>query len=200
MTSEFYELLRSRRSVRRYQDRPVPREALERLLAAAVWSPSAHNRQPWRFMVIADPETRRQLAEAMGARLRADLSADNVPAEVIEKDVSRSYSRLTRSPALILVALSLIDMDRYPDEKRSRNEFLMAVQSTAMAVQNLLLAAHVEGLGACWMCAPLFCPDVVSATLTLPADWQPQALVTVGYPAEDKHSTRVEMDTRILWR
>jgi F420 biosynthesis protein FbiB-like protein len=94
----------------------------------------------------------------------------------------------------------MADMDRYPDEKRSRNEYLMAVQSTAMAVQNLLLAAHAEGLGACWMCAPLFCPDVVSAELDLPADWQPQALITLGYPAETKTSTRAESESRILWR
>ena len=51
----------------------------------------------------------------------------------------------------------------------------MAVQSTAMAVQNMLLLAHAEGLAACWMCAPLFCPDTVRAALDLPADWQPQA-------------------------
>jgi coenzyme F420-0:L-glutamate ligase/coenzyme F420-1:gamma-L-glutamate ligase len=60
---------------------------------------------------------------------------------------------------------------------------LMAVQSTAMATQNLLLAAHAEGLGACWMCAPLFCPDRVAEALRLPKGWDPQALVTLGRPA-----------------
>ncbi|MBX3081323.1 MAG: nitroreductase family protein [Anaerolineae bacterium] len=200
MNDDFYRVVLGRRSVRRYLDRPVPKEILEHILTAAVWSPSAHNRQPWRFAVVTAPETRQRLATAMGTRLRADLTADHAPADVIEKDVSRSFSRISKSPALILVALSMADMDRYPDEKRSRNEYLMAVQSTAMAVQNLLLAAHAEGLGACWMCAPLFCPDVVSAELSLPTDWQPQALITLGYPAETKTSTRVELETRILWR
>jgi hypothetical protein len=60
----------------------------------------------------------------------------------------------------------------------------MAVQSTAMAVQNLLLAAHAEGLGACWMCAPLFCPEVVRSVLAFPAYWQPQGLITLGWPAD----------------
>src|SRR5260221_7073878 len=77
----------------------------------------------------------------------------------------------------------MADMDRYPDAKRSAAEHQMAVQSVAMAVQNLLLAAHAEGLGACWMCAPLFCGDAVRGSLDLPADWQPQALVTLGQPA-----------------
>jgi len=52
-----------------------------------------------------------------------------------------------------------------------------------MAVQNLLLAAHAEGLGACWMCAPLFDAEAVRQALDLPADWQPQALITLGRPA-----------------
>jgi F420 biosynthesis protein FbiB-like protein len=73
-------------------------------------------------------------------------------------------------------------MDYYPDARRQAAERLMAVQSVAMAVQNLLLAAHAEGLGACWMCAPLFCPDAVRSALSLPEDWEPQALVTLGYP------------------
>jgi F420 biosynthesis protein FbiB-like protein len=74
-------------------------------------------------------------------------------------------------------------MDRYQDAARTAVERLMAVQSTAMAVQNLLLAATAHGLGACWMCAPLFCPEIVRAALDLPADWEPQALVTLGHPA-----------------
>jgi coenzyme F420-0:L-glutamate ligase/coenzyme F420-1:gamma-L-glutamate ligase len=82
-----------------------------------------------------------------------------------------------------VACFTLDDMDRYPDARRAAAERLMAVQSTAMAVQNLLLLAHAEGLGACWMCAPLFCPDTVRAALDLPADWEPQALITLGTPA-----------------
>ena len=76
------------------------------------------------------------------------------------------------------------DMDVYVDEHRSNAELIMAVQSTAMAVQNLLLSAHEMGLGACWRCAPLFCAKTVIDTLKLPQSWRPQALVTLGYPDE----------------
>ena len=189
-----------RRSIRRYTDRPVAREALERILNAAIWAPSAHNRQPWRFAVATSFEQRRDLALAMGQRLRTDLTRDSAPPEIIEKDVNRSYTRITGAPVVFVVCLSMADMDRYPDAKRSAAEHQMAVQSTAMAVQNLLLAAHAEGLGACWMCAPLFCPDVVSEQLALPTDWEPQALVTLGYPAETRESTRHSLEARVLWR
>lgn len=177
-------LLAGRRSVRRYGDRPVPPALIARLLEAATWAPSAHNRQPWRFCVLDERPWRARLAEAMGARLRADRTADGDPPDAIERDVARSRARITEAPAVVVLSLSMGDMDGYRDERRQRAEYLMAVQSTAMAAQNLLLAAEALGLGACWMCAPLFCPDVVARALGLPEDWQPQALVTLGWPAQ----------------
>ncbi len=190
----------ARRSIRRYDGRPVSRTTLEQVLMAAIWAPSAHNRQPWRFAVVTTPDVRESLARAMGVRLRADLAADGLMPDAIERDAGRSYARISNAPALILVCLSMADMDRYPDPKRTEAEYLMAVQSTAMAVQNFLLAAHAQGLGACWMCAPLFCPDTVRVTLDLPGDWQPQALITLGYPAERKEKTREPLETKALWR
>jgi F420 biosynthesis protein FbiB-like protein len=148
---------------------------------------------------MTEVAVKEHLALAMGQRLRADLTADNVPLEIIEKDVGRSYQRITTAPVLILICLSMADMDSYPDAERARNEWLMAVQSTAMAGQNLLLAAHQSGLGACWMCAPLFCPDVVQQTLNLPPDWEPQGLVTMGFAAETKQKTRHPLSERVLF-
>lgn len=189
--------LTTRRSLRRYQPHPVPDDLVEQLLTAATAAPSAHNRQPWRFVVIGSPQAKEALALAMGDQLRADLTADGLPPEAIEKDASRSYQRLTQAPLLILLCLTMADMDRYPDGRRQDNEWLMAVQSVAMAGQNLLLAAHALGLGACWLCAPLFCPDVVRNSLDLPADWQPQGLITVGYPVESREKGREPLASRV---
>jgi coenzyme F420-0:L-glutamate ligase / coenzyme F420-1:gamma-L-glutamate ligase len=140
-------------------------------------------------------ETKQQLATAMGNRCAGLNGRSRAPA-VIAKDVGRSYQRITKAPLLILLCLTMADMDSYPDAKRQQNEWIMAMQSTAMAGQNLLLAAHALGLGACWMCAPLFCPDVVADTLDLPPDWQPQALITAGYPAESKTKERQPLASR----
>jgi coenzyme F420-0:L-glutamate ligase / coenzyme F420-1:gamma-L-glutamate ligase len=189
----------ARRSIRRYEDRAVPRELITRALTAASWAPSAHNRQPWRFAVMSETAVKQQLAAAMGARLRADLTADGLPADQIERDASRSYQRLTQAPVLVLLCLTMAAMDHYPDGRRQQNEWMMAVQSVAMAGQNLLLAAHQLGLGACWLCAPLFCPQTVRDALNLPGDWQPQGLISLGYPAEVKIKSREPLDSRTLW-
>ena len=86
--------------------------------------------------------------------------------------------------------LSMSDMDSYADARRSLAEHTMAVQSVAMAAQNLWLLAHAEGLGACWLCAPLFVPDLVRDHLRLPRDWEALGLMTLGWPAEEQSKTR----------
>lgn len=197
--TDLLQLLQSRRSIRRYHPDPIPQGLIEQMLTAATWAPSAHNRQPWRFAVITQDSTKHKLATAMGAKLRADLAADGLSPALIEKDAGRSYQRITGAPLLIFLCLTMADMDSYPDSQRQQNEWLMTVQSTALAGQNLLLAAHALGLGACWMCAPLFAPNVVRQALQLPADWQPQALITVGYPAETRQKTRQPLESRVLF-
>jgi coenzyme F420-0:L-glutamate ligase/coenzyme F420-1:gamma-L-glutamate ligase len=192
-----YQIIQERRSIRRYTNRPVERALIERLLAAATWAPSAHNRQPWRFVVIQEEGVKGRLAEAMNVTLRADLAADGLPAEQIKAQAARRQARLTRAPALILLCITMTDMDDYPDEKRRHAEWAMATQSLALAGQNLLLAAQAEGLGACWLCAPLFCPEVVRDTLGLPPDWEPQALISLGWPAETPTKEREPLDTRV---
>ncbi|MDP7259855.1 MAG: nitroreductase family protein [Anaerolineales bacterium] len=177
-------VIQQRRSVRRYATEPVPGDLIETLLRAAVWAPSAHNRQPWRFSVLQSHAQKEQLAAAMGERLRADRLAAGDPPETVAQDVERSRQGLTQAPALLLFCMSMAEMDRYADARRAQAERTMAIQSVALAAQNLLLTAHAAGLGACWRCAPLFCPDTVRETLSLPSDWEPQALITIGYPAE----------------
>jgi coenzyme F420-0:L-glutamate ligase/coenzyme F420-1:gamma-L-glutamate ligase len=183
-----------RRSIRRYTNRPVPLELIDQLLEAATRAPSAHNRQPWRFAVISNPIAKAQLADRMGERLRADRlrAADRV--EEIDRDIARSHARIISAPTLIIVCLSTSDLiDHY--------ERLMAIQSVAAATQNLLLAAQNAGLGACWMAAPLYCPDVVHAVLQLPDDWEAQALITLGYPADEgKLKDRVDFRELTIYR
>lgn len=198
--ADLLDIMRSRRSIRRYRDERVPKAWVDCLLEAAVWAPSAHNRQPWRFVVIDKESTKERLARRMGAALRRDLEADGLARAVIDADVGRSYDRITTAPLLILLCMSLADMDVYPDPERNHHEREMARQSAAMAGQNLLLMAEQLGLGACWMCAPLFCQDLVAATLDLPSDWLPQAMITLGFPARRRGRSRDAWETKTLWR
>ena len=188
-----------RRMIRRYTSQPIARETIHAILDAATRAPSPHNRQPWRFAVVTGT-ARERLAVAMGDQLRRDLTRDGIAADVIEKDAARSHARITGAQACIVACLTLRDMDVYPDARRNEAEKWMAVQAVAAACQNMLLAATSLGLGACWMCAPLFCQDVVRSALALPGDWEPQALITLGTPADaGRERERKPVDEVTMW-
>lgn len=198
----FWGVIRGRRSLRRYTDCPVEAEAVAQLLEAAHWAPSAHNRQPWRFVLLDDATTRRRLAEAMAANWQADLLADGAAPEQASRRAALSVQRIAGAPVAIIPCLDLQALDVYPDPQRQLREWQMGVQSVALACQNLLLAAHHLGLAACWMCAPIFCLELVQSTLDLPPTLEPQALLTVGYPAGDlpRSKERAPLATRVIQR
>lgn len=201
MDDDFIQFLGGRRSIRRFRPEAVPREAVLRLLEAACLAPSAHNRQPWRFVAVARGESRSGLIEAMSERFRGDLEGDGLPPAEVSRRLARSQERLGSAPWLILLCLSTKDMDAYPDAERNLAERAMTVQSSALAGGHLLLAAHAQGLGACWMCAPLFAPEAVRRALELPADWEPQAAILIGFPAETGSAKgRIPAGQLMLWR
>ena len=178
-------LMRGRRSVRRYLDRPVPRELLMEVLEAARWAPSPHGRQPWRFVVLTNDAPKQLLADAMGDEWRRQLAMDGQATEVVELRRRKSHERILHAPAIVIPCLYLADLDQYPDAGRTAAEATMAIQSLGCAVQNMLLMAYRLGLDGGWMCAPLFCPEVVVAALDLDPALTPHALITLGYAAAD---------------
>jgi coenzyme F420-0:L-glutamate ligase / coenzyme F420-1:gamma-L-glutamate ligase len=171
--------------VRKYQARPISRELVEQILEAARWAPSPHGRQPWRFVVLTRQEVKLQLAERMGDTWRQNLDMDGQDAEIVNLRLEKSRQRILHAPVIIIPCLYLEDLDHYPDEQRQANETIMAIQSIGAAIQNMLLMAYDLGLDSGWMCAPLFCPEIVCGVLDLDTCLIPQALITVGYAAAD---------------
>jgi coenzyme F420-0:L-glutamate ligase/coenzyme F420-1:gamma-L-glutamate ligase len=189
------------RSIRNFKDESIPSAVVERLLQIACRAPSAHNSQPWRFIILAEGDARQKLAEAMGARLREGRIADGDDLAEIEKEVLLSYARICGAPLAVLLCLTMEGSDHYPDEERMRAEYLMAVQGAALAGYNLMLAARAEGLGACWLCAPIFAPQAAKDALDLPEGWEPQGLILLGYPRDEgKKRERLPVDRVSLWR
>lgn len=118
----------------------------------------------------------------MAADFQRDLVKDGVPTAKIRAQIKRSKERITSAPVGILLCLDMSEMDSYPDDKRSKAEYMMAVQSVAAAGLQLLLATHAEGLGGVWACWPLFTQQTIRKTLSLPENWEPQGIFFVGYP------------------
>ncbi|MDQ3044399.1 MAG: TIGR03668 family PPOX class F420-dependent oxidoreductase [Chloroflexota bacterium] len=196
------ELIRGRRSVRNFGARPVSPEQIAALIDAAGWAPSPHGRQPWRFAIVTDPSERAGLAEAMAATWRAQLELDGQDASIVEIRLNKSRQRLCNAPVLIVPCLYLHELDVYDDAARQEAEATMAIQSLGAAIQNLLLTAYASGLDAGWMCAPLFCPDIVRGALELDSTLIPHAILIIGYAAQDpvRRPRRPSEDLIVSWR
>ncbi|RLE32565.1 nitroreductase family protein [Candidatus Acetothermia bacterium] len=152
---ELWEAIVGRRSVRAFTDKPIERHTLERLIAAAIWAPSGGNAQTWRFVAVTDPNRIRQI-KMISPGLLGDPPALIVACQDM-KEAARKGGKVGRD------FLSIVD--------------------TGMAVQNLLLAAHAEGLGTCVVAS--FHRGAVKRLLTIPNGMEPLLIVTVGEPAEE---------------
>jgi coenzyme F420-0:L-glutamate ligase/coenzyme F420-1:gamma-L-glutamate ligase len=191
--------LRKRRSVRRYLTKAIEDNTITEILETAILAPSAHNSQPWRFLVLKNHETKRKLAETMAQAYKEDLIKDRISPEMRETILKSSVERFTSAPVLIIAGLTMRDMNHYPDKERQIAEYKLAVQSVAVAIQNILIASFAKGLGACWFCAPLFCQEAVRKAVGIPEDVEPQALITLGYPDEEPSTpSRLPLEEVIL--
>ena len=172
--------LRSRRSVRRFLPEPVPPTVVQRILETAIYAPSAHNLQPWQFVLLQEAEPKRRLAAALTGQMEIDMRARGADEEAIAARVARSRRRLDEAPLVVLLNLDTT-IRRDPDDAWEHH---MLVQSVAMVGLQILLAAHAEGLGGVWVCWPLYAQEATRAALDLPPTWEPQGMLFLGYPAE----------------
>lgn len=178
--------MRDRRSIRTWQDRPVPRAELERILQAATWAPSADNLQPWRFVVL-EGEPKRELARLL-RRFVDEMQPGLNPVLWVHRVGIRRVADMVEHAAAVVTAWASFG----PDDARLRLvargdltplfSWTMVVQSVAAAVQNLLLAAHALGLGAVWLGYPNLAAREVGAWLGEKGELV--ATIALGYPAE----------------
>ncbi len=146
----------TRKSIRAFTDKEITLEQVRVLLEAMIASPSAGNRQPWRIYIIRDMKVKRKLTQGAG-----------------------DQEFIMEAPVVFVVC-------RVPDESgaryRNRGSTFFSIQDTAAMTQNLLLAAHAMGLGACWVGA--FNDSAIASAIDCPQGVLPVAIIPVGYPAE----------------
>lgn len=193
---EFYQLLRSRKSIRKFKKQEVPKEVLERVLAAAMEAPSGKNRQNWKFFVVTGKKRDEYLKYSQKSWLGIkDILKGRLKPSLYDF-TERFFFTLGDAPVLIF-AYSV----NSPDER-----YHTSIGSVYMAVENLNLACLVEGLGCCTMGAPLEIKEEVDSFLgvkSLP-EYQKGELellcgVVLGYPDHEPPKAPRQTDGRITW-
>jgi coenzyme F420-0:L-glutamate ligase / coenzyme F420-1:gamma-L-glutamate ligase len=172
----------ARRTIREFSAEPVDAAAIRRAVATALTAPAPHHSEPWRFVLLETAAARTRLLDAMRAAWTADLRGDGFTEEQITRRLRRGD--LLRAAPLVIVPCLVTDAAHdYPDERRRQSEQAMFTVSMGAAVQNLLVALAVDGLGSAWISSTLFCQDVSARAMDLPDDWRPMGAIAVGRPA-----------------
>lgn len=182
---EALEAIHTRQSIGKVRPDPVPRETIEKLLSAAVQAPNHYKVRPWRFVVLTG-EAREKLGEVMADSLKAEHP--EYPPQAFQKESEKPL----RSPVLIAVGV-----DKPTERKVIEVENICA---TAAAVENLLLAAHAEGLAAKWRTGGPAMDPKVKEFLGFEPDQHLIAFVYLGYPEfEPAPAARPSFEDRTTW-
>jgi len=178
----FREAMERRRTVREFSDRPVPREVIEACLGAAARAPNGANRQPWHFVVVGDPETKRRIREAAEEEERA-FYRERAPREWLEAlealgtDEHKPF--LEEAPWLIAVFAESYAVG--PEGRRLKNYYVQ--ESVGIATGILVTALHQAGLASLTHTpSPM---GFLNEILDRPENERPFLLLVVGHPAAD---------------
>ena len=181
-SQEFYQWLDSRRSVRDFSDRPVPRQAIENVLRSASTAPSGAHKQPWTFCVVSDPAIKREIRTAAEkeeydsyhGRMNEQWLQDLRP---LQTDWKKPFLEI--APYLIVVFKKAYDI--LPSGEKKNNYYVS--ESVGIACGFLLTAIHNAGLVALSHTPnPM---NFLSKILKRPPNERPFLLIPVGYPAEE---------------
>ncbi len=198
------ELIKTRRSIRRWTPDEVPDEMLKKAVELATWAPNGGNYQGWHFVIVKNRETIMRMADAVQSV--ADLIASWPEAKTWEEEVARyqkNASFFRKAPAVI--GLFISDYRSVMDKVLLAREPLdtvasrimgfrrtapTAVQSASAAATTMLLAFHQMGLGAIWLASPLMAKKEIEAILKVPSELNLVCLIAVGYPDESPQKER----------
>jgi coenzyme F420-0:L-glutamate ligase/coenzyme F420-1:gamma-L-glutamate ligase len=170
-----------RRSVRAFSGEQVAPDLIEAAVAEALTAPAPHHTRPVRFVWMQDPARRLALLDRMKAKWRTDLAGDGRTADAVEHRVKRGQI-LYDAPELVIPFMVPDGAHSYPDTERTAAEHTMFTVAVGAAVQALLVALAVRGVGSCWIGSTIFAADLVRDELGLPADWEPLGAIAIGYP------------------
>ncbi len=186
---DLYEALRGRRSIRKYKPEEPDRAIVTKVLDAATWAPSDGNKQPWFFVVATGDHTAKLAAIFHGFAKEHIGKAPYIPAE--QKAAMIEYSKdFGGAPVVVTVCYE------QPEDHDAAQD---ALQGTTAAVQNLLLAAHAEGLGAVWISHILDYPET-RELLRLKDGQRAAAVIALGYPDEAPAAPpRVSAEEKTTW-
>jgi nitroreductase len=210
--NEFLDVLKSRKSIRRYKPDPVPDEMIDKILEAARWAPTGENYQPWRFIVIRDQETRNKIGDlsrqGSGSRMTAWYCLNELQqrfegiedpvkrAEVLEFMYSGRVSEFCKQAPVVIAVIGDL-----------RVGSVDVPYDLCAAMENMILQAHAMGLGSCWVYGPVASTrDAIrfKKILGIPLGmgyYKVLSYLAIGFPKEQRKHPRpkLPLEAMVYW-
>ena len=170
---DLIEALETRRSIRNFQDRPVEREVVEKLITLATHAPSAMNSQPWAFVVITDKSKLEEYSTKAKELLLSTMELHPLMEKYRGILSRKSFNIFYKAPVLVVIY--------------AKPEGPAPEDDASLAAQNFMLAAHNEGLGTCWIgfSKDFLNSDEFKTEIGIPSEYTAAAPLIVGYPATE---------------
>ncbi|MFC1592588.1 nitroreductase family protein [Candidatus Omnitrophota bacterium] len=185
-------LIKKRRTIRKYKDRIISNKIIKKIIESAIWAPSAHNIQPWKFIVLKDEITKQNFIDSLTKPILTEYSSS------IRILIKNSIDILKRAPLVILV-YNNCNLSKKVAELGKIHQFtayLSEVESVAAAIENMHLVAHYLGIGMAWLTMPLFVKKHINKFFNTEDDLL--ALLALGYPAETGKRSKRKLVTEIV--
>jgi nitroreductase len=184
-------VIQDRRSIRNYTEEPVADEDLNMILESARQAPSGENAQPWRFIIVKDPETREKLGQIAGRSSGRRFTAEFVTNKMQERFASlqdeekkqRAFKKLTSGQVSAFLATAPVNVIVC-----GKKDVWDLPYDTSAAIENMLLMTTALGLGACWVIAP--CIDIrdeerIKKLFKIPEEFKAVSIISIGHPVRE---------------
>lgn len=195
---EFYDAVNKRRSIRQFEDREIPREALERILDAGLKAPSSNHQRRWELVALTDKALIHGLAQIIRPYPCRITEAKTPLQEMMKIAYPRQRSMVEESACVVLPFFK----QKYPMSEDKNGYGLMDYGAAWALVENMLLAATAEGLGSVVHIPVKKEPEQIKAFLKIPDGWYLPTLVILGYAspgAEVPAQVRASVENKVHW-
>jgi len=182
---DILEVIRSRTTIRKYKTTKIPKQNIDKILEAGIWSSSIHGFQPWEYLIV----TNRNIAKRISAIIfRKSLKIGNR----IDRILRLTADTIANSPVLIVVYNQRIFRQVSKRLFKINKSFIRIAEATELqaisaSIQNMILTAQSLGIGSCWNSTPLFCEKEINKLFK--KHGRLVAILSLGYPDEKSKRT-----------
>jgi len=190
---DLLKLIKERKTIRKYKNKLIPKQAIDKIIEAGIWGPSVHGFQPWKFIIVRNELRIKEIAHL--------LIKKSQKIDIAARILLRSSADVISNSKILIVVCNQQSFSKWASRfKKEYGKYAKLAELSAIsaAIQNMTLVAHRLRIGHCWLDAPLFCEKQISKLLNTRNKLA--AILSLGYSDEkSKRSKRKQISQSVSY-